>query len=415
LGAWVIRAPAGIAIEGLSVKAAGRGRGGHVPELLVGPGASQPFARPTSGLSLFRWSGVPARSFAARLRCRRRPGCDRGRGARIRIKRVALRLNDGVAPTLRPDGSLFEAGSRRGTETIAPVAADIGAGIRRFLVQVNGRPVTGHTVGCRLANRIALRLEPCPARASARVTAATASPPFRQGPNLVRICAADYAATTAANRACARRRVRVDNLCPVSELAGATLSARLRRRGRGATVRGRLRGRYGRGVSGARVCVAARTALPGAPERIVATPLTGERGGFTASIPSGPNRQIRVAHWPGASRVVERHLDLEVPARPSLRLRPRDPIPNGHRVRFRVRLPGPRSGGRRVRIQARAGHRWIDVESGLTGARGTFRARYRFHATTGRRTYRFRAVVPKQRGYPYEAGQSKVRRVTVVG
>jgi hypothetical protein len=397
------------------VKAAGRRGAGHVPELLVDPPASTPFARPTGELTLFRWSGAPARAFAARLRCSRRYGCSGRRGSRVRIKRIALRLSDRADPSLRSDGSLFEPGSRRGTETVAPIAADVGGGIRRFLVQVNGTPVTGHNVGCRLARRIALRLEPCPSRAGARFTAATASPPFRQGPNRVRICAVDYAATTAANRACAVRRVRVDNLCPVSELAGAALRVRLRRRGRGAIVHGRLLGRYGRGVPGARVCVAARTSLPGAVERIVAAPLTGERGRFNASIPPGPSRQIRVAHWRGASSAVERYLDLAVPARPGLRIRPRHPIENGHRARFRVRLPGPRSAGRRVRVQARAGHRWLDLRTGLTGPRGTYRARYRFHATSGRRTYRFRAVVPKQRGYPYEAGRSRVRRVTVVG
>jgi hypothetical protein len=68
-----------------------------------------------------------------------------------------------------------------------------------------------------------------------------------------------------------------------------------------------------------------------------------------------------------------------------------------------------------VRIQARAGHRWIDLRSGLTETDGIFRASYRFRATTGRRTYRFRAVVPKQRGYPYEAGTSRVKRATVIG
>jgi hypothetical protein len=66
-------------------------------------------------------------------------------------------------------------------------------------------------------------------------------------------------------------------------------------------------------------------------------------------------------------------------------------------------------------VQAASGRHWIGLRSGLTGPRGTYRARYRFHATTGRRTYRFRAVVPKQDGYPYEAGSSKVRRAVVIG
>jgi hypothetical protein len=415
-GAWVIRTPSGIAIEGLSVKAAARKRAGQIAELLVDRGYRPvPFARPVGGLRRIRWSGAPAQALVARLRCRRPTGCDHGGRSRVRIKRVALVLRDFVDPTLRLEGSLLEPGSRRGIETIAPAATDIGGGVRRFLVQVNGVPVSGDTIGCRLSRRVGLRLEPCPARASARFTAATAAPPFRQGPNLVRICAADYAATTAANRACARRRVRVDNLCPVSEIHGEALRARLRRDSRAATVAGRLLDQRGRGVIGARVCVAARTALPGAPEKVVAAPLTGRGGRFESELPPGPSREIRVAHWPGVAGAIERYMHLEVPARPALRLRPRHPIPNGGRVRFSVRLPGPRSQGRRVRIQARAGHRWIDLRSGLTETDGIFRASYRFRATTGRRTYRFRAVVPKQRGYPYEAGTSRVKRATVIG
>ena len=414
-GAWVIRAPTGIAIEGLSLRAAGRQRGGQVPELLVDAGGQPaPFATPVGGLKRFRWSGAPAAALVARLRCRRPSGCTR-RGARVRVKRIALVLEDVIDPTLSLDGSLFESGSRRGSETLAPLAADAGVGVRRFLVQVNGEPVTGHTVGCRLSHRIALRLQPCPARASARFTAATRSAPFRQGPNLVRICATDYAATTAANRACARRRVRVDNLCPVSELAGDKLRVSLRRNRRRATVSGRLLDHRGLGVAGARVCVATRTMLAGAVERVVATPRTGEGGSFEAAIPPGPSREVRVAHWPGGAGAIERYLRLEVPARPALRLRPRHPIRNGARVRFEVRLAGPRSQARRVKVQARAGHRWLDLRSGLTGARGIYRARYRFRSTTGRRTYRFRALVPKQRGYPYEAGTSKARRATVIG
>ncbi len=414
-GAWTIRAPGGIAIEGLSVKAAGRQRGGQLPELLVDRGGPPaPFARPAGGLRRFRWSGAPAQALAARLRCRRPAGCTRG-GGRVRVKRVALVLNDVVEPSLELGGSLFQPGSRRGTETIVPAATDLGAGVRRFLVQVNGVPVSAHMARCRLSRRVALRLAPCAGTAGARFTAATTAPPFRQGPNLVRVCTADYAATTAANRACARRQVRVDNLCPLSGLAGGVLRARLRRHGRAAAVTGRLLDQRGAGVPGARVCVAARTVLAGAVERVVATPLTGRRGHFEAAIPPGPSREIRVAHRPGVAGAIERYLRLEVPARPDLRLRPRRPIQNGARVRFEVRLPGPRSRERRVRLQAGAGRRWLDLRSGLTGADGIYRASYRFRATTGRRTYRFRAVVPKQRGYPYEAGTSKVRRATVIG
>jgi hypothetical protein len=161
--------------------------------------------------------------------------------------------------------------------------------------------------------------------------------------------------------------------------------------------------------------VAARIRIDGAAERVAAVPLTDAEGRFRARIPSGPSREVRVAYWPSTAGAVERYLRIDVPARPRMRLRPRHAIENGSRVRFQVRLRGPASEHRRVRIQARSGVRWLDLRSGVTGAHGVYRARYRFHATTGRRSYRFRAVVPKQHGYPYEAGKSNVKRVTVIG
>jgi hypothetical protein len=416
-GAWMIRAPSGTAISALSVKAAGRARHGQVPELILDSAVGRRrFARPTADLRRYRWAGAPSRGLIARLRCRRHSGCPRGRGAAIRVKRLALVLEDGVDPRLKPTGSLLAPGSRRGVRTVAPVASDLGAGVRRILLQVNGTPVTAHTVGCRLVARIALRLQPCPARARARFVADTTAAPFRQGPNLVRVCAADYALTTAANRACARSRVRVDNLCPVSEIGGATtLHARVRRRGRRATVVGRALDADGVGIRGARVCVATRVRLRGAAERVAAAPVAGEDGRFRVALPPGPSREVRVACWPSATRAIERYLPLEVPARPRLRLRPRHPIANGSRVRFTVWLPGPANQGRRVRVQARSGRRWVDVRSGLAGSSGIYRATYRFHSTTGRRRYLFRALVPKQRGYPYEAGTSRTRGATVIG
>jgi hypothetical protein len=340
------------------------------------------------------------------------------------VKRILATLDDGITPTMELAGSLLAAGSRRGTQPLTSFVSDLGGGVRRLLLQVNGEPVTAHTVACRLAGAIALRVRPCPGRAAGRFAVATASAPFRQGPNVVRVCAADYAATTAANRTCARRRVRVDNLCPVSgEPGGKTLRADLRGgarhltlpRRRETTVSGRLLSSTGRPIAEARLCVATRTRLPGVPERVLATPTTGPEGRFEAMIPAGPSREVRVAYWPSGATAVERYLDLDVRASPHLRLRPRGSIRNGTRVRFRVRLPGPGRAGRRVAVQVDANRRWLDLRGGRTGPRGIYRARYRFHATTGRRRYAFRATVPRQRGYPYERGASRVRHVTVVG
>ena len=417
-GAWTLRAPSGTAISRLSVYAAGRRGAGIVPELGIGAlaGPLAPIATPRPELRRVTWSGPGIQVLGARLRCRRALGCGRGRDARVRVKRLVARLRDRVAPTLRLGGSLFAPGSRRGPQMIEPLGADTGGGVRRLLVQVNGGPVTARTVPCRLAGPIAIRLRPCPAQANASFRAATASPPFRQGPNVVRVCAADYAPSTAVNRTCAQRRVRIDNLCPISGASGgATLHAHLRREGSDAVVTGRLLDRDARGVAGARVCVATRIRMKGVSERVALTPLTGAEGDFRAEIPTGPSREIRVAYWPDARAALERHLDLDVRVRPRFVLRPRHALRNGERVRFKAQLPGPAAAGRRVRIQVRTGGRWLDVRQGRAGALGTYRARYRFRATTERRRYAFRAAVPKQSGYPYDAGRSRVKRVTVIG
>jgi hypothetical protein len=422
-GGWTVRAPRGTFISHLGVSAAGRQADGHVPQLLAAPleGAVRSFATPDPGIGRSRWS-TPASSFVARLACERRRGCGRGRGAGIRIKRIAVRLVDLVSPTIALRGSAFLAGSRRGIQTIQPFGTDVGSGVHRFLVQVNGEPVTAHTASCRTADGYALRLSPCPLRAQTTFKAITTSSPFRQGPNVVRVCSVDYALGTGAHRACAERRVRIDNLCPISTTGpGSRLRARLSRSGhrahdrRAATVHGRLRSASGVPVAGARVCVATRVPIAGTRERVVTTPTTGPDGRFAAALPRGPNRQVRVAYWWSADHVAERYLRLRVHARPRLKLRPHHPVHNGRRVRFEVRLQDPAAPRRWVRIQARSGKRWVELSNGRTNARGAYRAHYRFHATSRRRRYAFRAVVPRQRGYPYRAGHSRVRHVTVTG
>jgi hypothetical protein len=48
-----------------------------------------------------------------------------------------------------------------------------------------------------------------------------------------------------------------------------------------------------------------------------------------------------------------------------------------------------------------------------TDPAGQFNFAYRFRKTFQTTTYEFRAVVPRQRGYPFRRGWSRIRRVTV--
>jgi hypothetical protein len=422
-GAWTIAAPGGTFISHAGVTAVGRAADGHTPELLATPltGSAQVFASPGSRVTRSNFTN-PARALAARLSCDRAGGCGPGHTAEVRIKRIALELMDVARPTIALGGEALSPGSRRGVQALTVAATDSGGGVHRFLLQVNGEPVSAETTQCHVRDGWALRLSPCPPTAQTTFAMRTAAAPFRQGPNVLDVCSTDYAAGTPPNRACATRRIRIDNLCPISSAGpGPRLEAHLARgrpRGgepRSVAVRGRVLSATGVPVPGARVCVATLVPIPGALERVAVTSTTGPDGHFEAQLPHGPSRQVRVAYWWSGAEVAERFLRLSVHAHPRLALDPHRPLRNGRHVRFTVRLQGPAARHRWVRIQALSRHRWVEVRNGRTNARGIYRARYRFHATTRRQRYAFRAFVPRQHGYPYERGHSRVRKVTVIG
>jgi hypothetical protein len=101
-------------------------------------------------------------------------------------------------------------------------------------------------------------------------------------------------------------------------------------------------------------------------------------------------------------------------ARASIRATPRK-LRDGQLVELHGKLSGPRAAGRVVVLQAnvRGSRRWVTFRKATTVAGGRFRAHYRFHSTTRRTGYRFRAVVPRQSDYPYAEGTSRPASVAV--
>lgn len=424
-GAWTLRAPEGAHLTALRAKVAGRAASGHVPELLIGlPGATPvAFGHAAGAVHSARWKGEGADSFEARLRCARTSGCGEGTGARVMVRRIGLRLSDELEPTAELAGPLAGTTTQRGTRALEALTADLGSGVRRIFLEVNGKPVSARRVPCQLRKRIATRLAPCPARAERVYELDTAGRAFHQGLNGIRVCADDFALTGERNRACARHRVRIDNECPVDDSPEAgTLRAHIvgGRRGpvardRAARVVGRLVDSSGSPVAGAEVCVATRVSMPEAVERVVATPTTAADGRFEARLTPGPNREVRLAHWAGSEQVAEHYTRLRVRARPDLRVSPHRTLHNGEEVRFGVRLHGPEQAGRQIQMEVRSGGRWALLRAKHTNSQGRWSGGYRFSSTTGTRTYRFRAVVPRQQGYPYERGWSSSRSVRVSG
>jgi hypothetical protein len=418
-GAWLLRIPPQTALIGARAAAGGAAAGGHVPEVVSGaaPGALRTVARLRAGLHRIHWR-AGARVIGARLRCTRSAGCGAGRDAALRLRRIMLMLRDEGDPQLDLGGALLDGATHRGNEAVEAAVADAGAGVRRVVLEVNGEPAATRDLGCAVARGIALRVRPCPTSRDVSINARTRSDPFRQGPNLIRACAFDFSGNSDTNRRCASGRVRIDNACPVSgEGTASRLWIRVLRHAREhrSLLRGRLLDGDSRGLAGARVCVATRTRLPGSPERVVATPSTGAGGRFSVLLPPGPNRELRVAYWADEDAVVERYGALRTRARPSLRIRPHRALHNGDAARFRVRLRGPAAAHRWVSLRVRSHGRWLPLRGGRTNRRGIWRSSYRFHATTGDFTYRFRAFVPRQRGYPFQAGRSGTRVARVIG
>ncbi len=423
-GSWTFTAPTGTAILRATLRVWGRADGGLAPAVVAGvPGAMRSAGAAAGKPHRVRWTGS-ARAVSARLECRRSPHCAPSGDARVALNRVRLRLIDPLKPDAGLIGPFAQQEVVRGTQPLTALASDTGSGVAGIALEVNGTHAATRASVCSVHGRMALRLAPCPPSAAVSVAERTSSAPFRQGTNVVQVCARDYAGNRNANVSCATRKLRVDNECPVSAVTtGAHLSAGVRGvhrgfvagRGDRPRVAGRLVDAAGNPVAGARVCVAGQPLSAHAPERVIASPLTGADGRFRVPLRRGPAQRLRIAYWPGDSGALQRFSRIRFRARPRLALRPHRGLGNGDRLRFLVHLPGPRASHRQVRIEARLRHRWVPVTGGRTGSGGTYRGRYRFHATSGSRSYGFRALVPHQAGYPYAQGASPVKRARVHG
>ena len=166
-------------------------------------------------------------------------------------------------------------------------------------------------------------------------------------------------------------------------------------------------------VAGATVCALTRTLVAGAPVVVGATALSGPGGAYSLELVPGAGRDVFV-HVATGDRVVARHgLQLRSIARPTLAVAPRR-ARNRDRLGFSGTLPGPACADRVVKVQARVGRRrWQVFRTDRAGSDCAYSARYRLRATRAARRYRFRALVPRQAGYPFEPGVSRTAVVEI--
>jgi hypothetical protein len=144
---------------------------------------------------------------------------------------------------------------------------------------------------------------------------------------------------------------------------------------------------------------------------------TGPDGKFRYILRARRNRDL-LFRYAGSRRIAAATspFELQVRATSSIRVNRRK-VRNGQGVLFSGRVvsrPLP-PGGKLIEMQAHFRGRWRTFSTLRTDRAGSWRFRYRFGATLGRVTYRFRARLPSEGGYPFISGRSRVAKVVVLG
>jgi hypothetical protein len=144
---------------------------------------------------------------------------------------------------------------------------------------------------------------------------------------------------------------------------------------------------------------------------------TDADGRFKYVVRASRNRKL-VFRYGGSRRIGSATSDFVLLVPASTSIRPdRRRLRNGQQVLFtgRVRTRPLPSVGKLVEMQAYFRGRWRTFSTVRAGTAGGWRFPYRFGGTVGRVTYRFRARLPSEGGYPFVTGHSRVVRVVVMG
>jgi hypothetical protein len=209
---------------------------------------------------------------------------------------------------------------------------------------------------------------------------------------------------------------------PAPALAGVTMRTRFKgdRRDRTVryrshpTVRGRLTDPSGAPIAGAPTCVGVQDTADG-PVTAIGSIATDADGRYEFKLPTGASRRVWFVYRTAAGAAAD-YVDALVRAPVTMRASRRS-LRNGQSTLFRGRVGGRADReGLIVQLQYPTGRgHWETFATTSVSAKGRFSYPYRFTRTVGTHTYRVRARVPEQRGWPFVAGASKRLRVRVRG
>lgn len=193
------------------------------------------------------------------------------------------------------------------------------------------------------------------------------------------------------------------------------LSSRVIRRGRTATLTGRLTSKEGQGIGGAPIQVVARIA--GGAEQLIATLSSRADGRFGYSARGDSSRTLDF-RYPGTSVTlpVRKSVEVKVPASTTAGVSRRRVL-NGDQVQFSGRVltqPLP-AAGKLVELQVKLSGKYQTFRTQPSAADGRWTIPYRFKRIRGIQHFSFRARVPAESGYPFSVGYSNQIYVQVRG
>jgi hypothetical protein len=398
----------------------------------------------------FQVSVQSAHWFDIRFTCLDQCALTRGQElALLDVLSARFDVEDSSSPVGGLTGSGTDAQTWSGIVRFGLNAADVGAGLYRAIVEVDGGDALAVAVGeaspyCRdigpsaSVNEFAAA-QPCPLRIDDGALDID-SAKLPQGRHSVRMLLEDAAGNRTAIFGPVVRNIAASGaIGPGSDPAlrgaangdGASDQARLsahwgangsRTRlvsafGRSHVVRGRLRAQDGAPIANAVIDVVSKTTAVNARELAKRNgPRTGSDGSWRLVLPRDASSRDLTFRYrshvndtiPTATATVR----LRVRAGLRLVIRPRH-ARRGQAIRFDGKLLGaplPR-GGKQIVLVARAAHGgWVRFNVIRTDGSGRFHTTYRFQQS-GPATYRFRALSLAEAAYPYVAGGSNVVRV----
>lgn len=184
-----------------------------------------------------------------------------------------------------------------------------------------------------------------------------------------------------------------------------------------ATVNGRLTNPDGQPLRDVAIEVSARPALPGAGFAAAGFVRTDSDGRFSYRLRGTSSRTLRF-RYPGTSRIRPAVTDISVavPASSTFRLSP-PRIFNGETVTFAGRVRGGPipAQGKLVELRKWTGRRWDPFRVVRSAPDGRWRHTEAVLSVRGLVTFRLRATIPAEAGFPFATGHTSVHKLRVRG